>query len=353
MKVIIAGGGTGGHLFPGMAIAQEFLERDRDNKVLFIGTRRGIENRILRKEGYELRFIDIEGLRRRGMLRGVNVLMKTPKSMYQSYKILNDFNPDIVLGVGGYAAGPVLFMAYIMGFNTAIHEQNSIPGFTNRILGRFVRMIFISFPETYTWFPSGKTFLTGNPVRKELVMNGLNNYKKDKFTLLILGGSQGSHEVNISVLDSMDYLSEFIDSIRIIHQSGDRDYEFLLNGYRRRGIDATVIPFIDYMKEVYIKADLVISRAGATTLSEIAIFGKPSILIPFPHAANNHQFKNAKILENKRAARVIENPNGKKLAENIIELYKDSNLLENMRINAKKIAKPDAAKKIVDLCIGK
>jgi UDP-N-acetylglucosamine--N-acetylmuramyl-(pentapeptide) pyrophosphoryl-undecaprenol N-acetylglucosamine transferase len=273
--------------------------------------------------------------------------------MYQSYKILNDFNPDIVLGVGGYAAGPVLFMAYIMGFNTAIHEQNSIPGFTNRILGRFVRMIFISFPETYTWFPSGKTFLTGNPVRKELVMNGLNNYKKDKFTLLILGGSQGSHEVNISVLDSMDYLSEFIDSIRIIHQSGDRDYEFLLNGYRRRGIDATVIPFIDYMKEVYIKADLVISRAGATTLSEIAIFGKPSILIPFPHAANNHQFKNAKILENKRAARVIENPNGKKLAENIIELYKDSNLLENMRINAKKIAKPDAAKKIVDLCIGK
>lgn len=350
MRLIIAGGGTGGHLFPGIAVAQEFLERDKSNEVLFVGTRKGIESRVLRKEGYGVRFIEIEGIKGRGVFKGIEVLgIKLPKSLYQAYRILKGFSPDLVLGVGGYAAGPLVFMAWIMGFSTAIHEQNSIPGLTNRILGRFVDRIFISFPETSRWFPPKKSFLTGNPVRKELLLSGPDIKEDERFTLLILGGSQGAHEINLAVLDAMDYLSEFTSLIKILHQSGDKDYGYLSEAYKKRGIDALVLPFIEDMRSAYARADLVICRAGAMTLSELALFGKPSILIPLPRSAHNHQDENARIFERIGAARVLESPTGRRLAEVIKGLYNDRGLLKRMGLKAREMARPYAAKEMVDI----
>jgi UDP-N-acetylglucosamine--N-acetylmuramyl-(pentapeptide) pyrophosphoryl-undecaprenol N-acetylglucosamine transferase len=275
--MIIAGGGTGGHLFPGIAIAEAFLKRSPANEVLFVGTERGIEKRVLTQTGYRLRTLDVEGIKGRGLIKAAGAFYKIPVSMGQSYRILKDFSPHIVIGVGGYASGPAVLTASLMGIPTAIAEQNALPGATNRILGQFVKKVFLSFPDTGNWFPSGKALITGNPVRasfREAVREHAEGKRTDRFTLLIFGGSQGAHAINMAVLDALNYLQDIKQILMIIHQTGNNDYEQVAAAYKSHGFMADVRPFIMDMPDVYKRADLLICRAGATSVAEIAATGR-------------------------------------------------------------------------------
>ncbi|MDZ4165044.1 MAG: glycosyltransferase, partial [Smithellaceae bacterium] len=222
LRIIIAGGGTGGHLFPGIAVAEEFLYRNVENKILFIGTSRGIEGRLLGKLGFDLRTIRAEGIMGRGMRGSIRNLFLIPLGMVQSLRIIRSFRPDFVLGVGGYASGPALLVAWLLGIKTAIAEQNAEPGITNRILGAFVRRIYVTYPETLHWFSPGKTIVTGNPVRKAFIGSAgvPPALPETGFTLLIFGGSQGSRAINQAMIDALPYLKNEGLGLRIIHQTG-------------------------------------------------------------------------------------------------------------------------------------
>ncbi len=383
MKVIIAGGGTGGHLFPGIAIAQEFKRlapesmpsngsiggsnqgREGSAKMLFVGTEKGIESRVIPREGFEIRYISAEGLKGRGILKKVKSVCKIPLGIIQSIKILNSFRPDIVIGVGGYASGPVCAASFLLGYPLVIQEQNLFPGFTNRIIGRFADLIFTSFEETGKLFNEKRVCLTGNPIRMGIAESETDdkefelkfhaegsNLKPLKFTLLIFGGSQGAHSINKAMVDGLEYLAKFKDSIFIIHQTGITDLEFVKKSYEKMGFESEVVPFINNMADSYKKADLIICRAGATTISEIAACGKASVLIPFPFAVNNHQEMNARVLKDNGAAEMIieKDLNGEVLANKIIFLMQSRTRLLEMERESKKMGKPDAAKEIVEYC---
>ena len=365
MKILIAGGGTGGHLFPAVAIAQEFKMKDNSGRILFVGTEKGIESRVVPREGFEIRFISAEGLKGRGILKKVKSVCKLPIGIMQSIKILKDYKPDIVIGVGGYASGPIGIASVLLGYPLVIQEQNLFPGVTNKILGRFADLIFTSFEETEKFFNKEKVHLTGNPIRKgiaesesedkefELKFHAkVSNLKPLKFTLLIFGGSQGAHSINKAMVDGLEYLAKFKDSIFVIHQTGVTDLEFVKKFYEKMGFESEVVPFINNMADSYKKADLIICRAGATTISEITACGKAAVLIPFPFAANNHQEMNARILkENGEAEMIIEKDlNGEMLANKILFLMQSRTRLLEMERESKKMGKPDAAKEIVEYC---
>jgi len=354
MKVIIAGGGTGGHLFPGIAIAEEFLRRDQTSSILFIGTKRGLEKRVLGNMGFNLHTLDVEGIKGRGLAKALGALLKIPRSLVESYRLIRAFCPDIVIGVGGYASGPAVMTAHLMGIKTAIAEQNVLPGITNRILGRFVDRIFLTFPETKKWFPEKKTIASGNPVRAAF-LTGIREAEKraGKFTLLIFGGSQGARSINMAVLDSLPYLEKIKDKLKIIHQTGSTDIDSLSAHYRSRGMDADVLPFIMDMASAFRSADLIICRAGATSIAEITVSGKAAILIPFPHAANDHQTKNAEALIKAGAAVTISQKDirGKTLAETIEKFYHHPELIREMEARSASLGNVRAAADIVDTCI--
>ncbi len=354
MKVIIAGGGTGGHLFPGIAIAEEILRRDQSSSILFIGTQRGLEKRVLGNMGFNLRTLDVEGIKGRGIAKALGAILKIPRSLVESYRLIRSFCPDIVIGVGGYASGPAVMTARLMGIKTAIAEQNALPGITNRILGRIVDRIFLTFPETKKWFPEKKTIATGNPVRAAFLA-GIREAGKSagKFTLLIFGGSQGAHSINLAVLDSLTYLTKIKDQLKVIHQTGSADLDSILLNYQSRGIDAEVLPFIMDMAQAFRSADLLICRAGATSIAEITASGKASVLIPFPHAVNDHQAKNAEALVNAGAAVLIREKDisGKTLAETIEKFYHHPELIRAMEARSASLGNARAAADIVDICI--
>ena len=270
MRVAIAGGGTGGHLFPGIAIAEEILKRDLQNRVIFIGTKRGIEHRILEPLGYDLKLIDVEGLKGRGLKALMKGMYAIPNSMWQSRKILRNFSPDVVIGVGGYASGPAVITAWLMGIPTAIAEQNALAGNTNRILGKFVDKIFLTYEQSRHGFSADKVLVTGNPVRAAFTA-GLNEAggKKQGRQILIFGGSQGAAAINKTIVAMMPLLQSIKDSVRTVHQTGQRDLEWVRQAYEQHGIDAEVSPFIADMASVLAASDLIICRAGATSLAEI------------------------------------------------------------------------------------
>jgi UDP-N-acetylglucosamine--N-acetylmuramyl-(pentapeptide) pyrophosphoryl-undecaprenol N-acetylglucosamine transferase len=354
MKVIIAGGGTGGHLFPGIAIAEEFLRRDQASSILFIGTQRGLEKRVLGNMGFNLSTLDVEGIKGRGIAKALGAILKIPRSLVESYKLIRAFCPDIVIGVGGYASGPAVMTARLMGIKTAIAEQNALPGITNRILGKIVDRIFLTFPETKKWFPEKKSIASGNPVRAAF-LTGIREAGKSsgKFTLLIFGGSQGAHSINLAVLDSLTYLTEIKDQLKVIHQTGSADIDSILLTYQSRGIDAEVLPFIMDMAQAFRSADLLICRAGATSIAEITASGKASVLIPFPHAVNDHQTKNAEALVKAGAAVLIREKDisGKTLAETIEKFYDHPELIREMEARSASLGNARAAADIVDICI--
>ncbi len=354
MKIIIAGGGTGGHLFPGVAVAEEFLKRDRRNSVLFIGTKRGLEGKILRDMGFRLQTIDVEGIKGKGLVKSIGASFKIPRSIAQSFMIIHEFCPDMVVGVGGYASGPVVITAHFMGIKTVIAEQNTFPGVTNRILGRFADRVFLTFSETRRWFSEKKVAVAGNPIRKGFSKGEKRSEKTgDRFTLFIFGGSQGAHSINRVVVDSIKYLKGIKDKLKIIHQTGDSDLEWITEVYMDCGMDAEVFPFISDMASAYRSADLVICRAGATTIAEITAIGKAAILIPFPFAVNDHQAGNARVLTAAGAAEMIleRDLSGRLLAEVTQRLYNSPDTIRKMEEKAVGLGNIRAAEEIVDECM--
>lgn len=351
---MIAGGGTGGHLFPALAVAEAFKDREPGNEILFVGSRRGLEAGIVAREGYALKTIEVASVKGKPVWGKLRSLMAVPKSLLQSGSLLRSFKPDIVLGVGGYASGPVVLTAWAMGYHTAIHEQNIFPGLSNRILGRFVDRIFISFADSSRHFSRGKTLLTGNPVRGMIRSPGFLQERKPgaKFTLLIFGGSQGAHHLNQAVEEALIYLRDWKERLHIIHQTGEKDYREVQEAYRREEFEAEVHPFIHAMDRAYALADLVLCRAGATTLFELMTTGLPAILVPYPYAANDHQTLNAKTMVDVGAAVLVANGDltGVHLSRILKELIEDPPRLKKMGKRAAALAQPDAAQKIVTLC---
>jgi UDP-N-acetylglucosamine--N-acetylmuramyl-(pentapeptide) pyrophosphoryl-undecaprenol N-acetylglucosamine transferase len=354
LGMIVAGGGTGGHLFPGIAIAEEFLRRNPAHRILFIGTERGLEKKILGGLGLPLRTIRVEGIKGQGPIRTAGALTKIPGSLVASFQILRESRPDVVVGVGGYASGPVVLAARIMGIKTAIAEQNAFPGLTNRILGRITDRIFLAFSASQQWFPKNRILVTGNPIRATFLVERAEKEKNHPlFTILIFGGSQGAHAINLIVSQALDDLLHLKDQIGFIHQTGEQDREIVAEAYRKRGFTAKVFPFIMDMAAAYRTADLLICRAGATSLAEITAGGKASILIPFPFAVNDHQTQNAEILSRAGAAEVIaeRDLNGLLLAALIERLYLHPEAVRKMAASSAKLGNPNAAKDIVDACL--
>jgi UDP-N-acetylglucosamine--N-acetylmuramyl-(pentapeptide) pyrophosphoryl-undecaprenol N-acetylglucosamine transferase len=352
--MLIAGGGTGGHLFPGIALAQEVTTRHPENDVLFVGTARGLEARVVPEAGFKLELIEVGGLKRVGLLGLLRGLLRIPKAMLQSRRILKRYLPDVVMGVGGYASGPVVLMAWLMGIPTAVQEQNARAGFTNKLLGKFVQAVFVAFKEVVEQFPAGKTRLLGNPIRRELMDNFLRaKAQHDRFRLLVFGGSQGAHAINTTFLRALPLLGDVKDQLAITHQTGKKDVDEVRQGYAGSGFEVEVLDFISDMSKAYSSADLVLCRAGATTLAELTVCKKPAILVPFPFAADNHQEINARSLAEAGAAVMILEAEltPEKLAETIRGLIADRPRLARMEKAAGLLGRPEAAKEITDVCV--
>ncbi len=351
MRLIITGGGTGGHLFPGIAVAREISRRCEKGVSLFVTGRRRMESDILSRAGFQQTSIAIEGIKGRGWKKGLMVLVKLPWSFLQSLLIIRGFSPHLVLGVGGYSAGPVCVAARVMGIPSAIHEQNSFPGLTNRLLCRFVDRVFISFEESEKHFTGGSLFLTGNPIRRELLAPVVSEKEESEaFTVMVTGGSQGARAINEAFVEALGALKERGRDLRAIHQTGEGDWDRVKEAYGNLGLTGEVIPFIQDMAGAYQKADMVVSRAGASTISELAALGKPSILVPYPYAANNHQVTNARVLVDRGGAEMIlqEDLTGEGLATLLEKYMDDRPALKKMGEAAKSAGKPDADRIIVD-----
>ena len=350
-RIIIAGGGTGGHLFPGIAVAGEIRSRYENAGILFVVGRKRMETGILSHYGFRTESIDIQGLKGQGWKKGLHVLIRIPRSILQSAAIIRRFSPSVVLGVGGYSSGPFCLAAKGMAIPTAIHEQNSYPGLTNRLLARMVDRTFISFSACRPYLKAKRTVLTGNPVRKEL-LKGVEKSAENKgtFRVLVVGGSQGARAVNEAFADTLDQLKTSGKEIQVIHQTGESDFKRVRKEYADRGLSGKVVPFIEKMAEAYGFADMVVGRAGATTIFELAALGKPSVLIPYPFAANRHQETNAKALVDIGGAEMLHQKdlNGESLGRILVRYMNDRPALQKMGERAGGIYRPDAAKKIVD-----
>jgi UDP-N-acetylglucosamine--N-acetylmuramyl-(pentapeptide) pyrophosphoryl-undecaprenol N-acetylglucosamine transferase len=353
MRVMIAGGGTGGHVFPGVALAEEVVTRHPGNDVVFVGTARGLEARVVPQAGFPIELIDVRGLKGKALWITLLNLLLLPRAFFQSWRLLRRWAPDIVVGVGGYASGPVVLVAWLMRIPTAVQEQNAIAGFTNRTLGRVVDAAFIAFPEAARFFRRGRVYQLGNPIRRELMENFMRPPEEhSEPRLLVFGGSQGAHALNMRVIESLPHLADLRERIRIIHQTGARDREYVERGYRAVGFVPDVREFITDMSSAYTGCDLVVCRAGATTLAELTVCRKPSILVPFPAAADNHQVVNARSLVDAGAAVMIEERDltGELLAHEIRRILESPQVREEMARSAARLGSPQAAKEIADTC---
>ncbi|HEX5061237.1 MAG TPA: undecaprenyldiphospho-muramoylpentapeptide beta-N-acetylglucosaminyltransferase [Kofleriaceae bacterium] len=355
MKLLIAGGGTGGHLFPGVAIAEELRAREPDAAIKFVGTRRGIEARVLPDLGWDLEFIEVSGLKTVGAAGAVKGLFRLPRAYWQARRIVKQFKPDAVIGVGGYASGPVVLAAKLRGIPTAICEQNSIPGLTNKMLGKLVRRVFLSFDESKRFFNTKKIVMSGNPVRRDLVQKLLAASPETRaaVNVLVVGGSQGAVAVNELASKALVVLAKE-SSIAITHQTGEKDLEPTTGRYREAGITADCRAFIRDMAAAYQHADLIIGRAGATTVAELAIAGKPAIFIPYPFAADNHQELNAREMADKGAALMFRQSDltAEKLVDALRPLLADPSKRAEMGAAMKSLAKPGAAAAVIDWASG-
>jgi UDP-N-acetylglucosamine--N-acetylmuramyl-(pentapeptide) pyrophosphoryl-undecaprenol N-acetylglucosamine transferase len=354
MRLIVAGGGTGGHLFPGIAVAEEFMSRDSGNEVLFVGTERGIEARVLPRLGYRLECIATAGLRRVSLVARLKGIWLLLRSYFQSKRIVREFRPDLVLGVGGYASGPLVLAARRLSCPCFIHEQNALPGLTNRLLANRVNKVFISLEESREHVPAEKSILSGNPLRRQILesarQGGDNGEKQLDFHLLVFGGSAGAHRINEAMAEALPHLGELRERLTITHQTGESDLASVRAAYEGAGFRTEVLPFIHDMADAYRRADLVVCRAGATTVAEVTMCGKACVFIPFPYATDDHQRKNAEALVNRGAGYMIldRELSGQGLAKMVVELVRDPERLATVGRNAAALARPDAAKVIVD-----
>lgn len=358
MRCVIAGGGTGGHLFPGIAVAEAFVEKEKGNTVLFIGTEKGIESRVLAGGRFPLKMIHAQPLKGMSLLRKGKSLWALPTAIMESYSVLRDFQPQVVLGVGGYASGPAIVAAFLLRMRRAIHEQNMVPGMTNRLLKRFSEQVFVSFEESTAYFPKGRTRVTGMPVRREFLLRfsedqlKFKDTKKDRFNLLIFGGSAGAHRINQAMIEALGWLDQIKPFLSIVHQTGREDVDSVSARYRSNGFEARVSPFFDDMARQYLVSDLVVCRSGASTIAELAICAKPAILVPYPYAAHQHQLMNAQKLVEHGAAMMIRDQelSGASLGQAILHLYHHPADREKLEEAIRSLARPRAAEEIVDRC---
>jgi UDP-N-acetylglucosamine--N-acetylmuramyl-(pentapeptide) pyrophosphoryl-undecaprenol N-acetylglucosamine transferase len=350
LRLAIAGGGTGGHLFPGIAIAREWLGRNPENRVLFVGTDRAFEKRILAESGFVHASITAAGIKGLGLFKKIRAAGRIPRGILQAVGILARFRPHVVLGVGGYSSGPVALAAWLRRIPVVLHEQNLLPGITNRLLARIARRIYLSFAQTRLPRGKARTLLTGNPVRAEFLSGGGEKRSPDKpFTVLVSGGSQGAHGINAAVCAALERLKK-PKALFFIHQTGESDHKKVAEAYDRQGIPSEVKPFFSDMAARYHRADLVICRAGATTVAEISAMGKAVIFVPFPFAADNHQVLNARTLADEEAALMVEEKDldGTLLAGWIDHFFENPGELDRMAALAAAKGKPAAAGTIVD-----
>jgi len=355
MRVLIAAAGTGGHIYPGIAVAKEILRRDPDSQVRFVGTMRGLEKKLVPQAGFELSIIDSVGLKNVGPVARARGLVVLPKSMVNARTLLRSFRPDIVIGAGGYVSGPVLLSAALMNLPTLVMESNALPGWTNRVLARFVDRAAVSFRVALPYF-RGKAEVTGNPVRSEFFEIPARMRDASQFSVLIFGGSQGAHAINEAIIAALPQLEDLRKGLRITHQTGETDFEWVRQAYLDAGWSeqVDVRPYIDDMVVSFGNADLVISRAGATTTAELIAAGKAAIMIPFPLAADDHQRKNAEALVVEGAARMIlqQDLTGLRLAEELGKLVRSPNEVRRMEEASRGLARGDAAAAVVDLIEG-
>lgn len=377
MRVILAGGGTGGHVIPALAIAQELRARYAA-EVIFVGTARGIENRLVPAAGYALKLIEVGALKKVSLATRLKTVFALPRAIVASHSILSDFRPDVVIGVGGYASGPTMLAAVISNIPTLAFEPNRVPGLANRLVGIMVSAAVVQFEQTCRYFQN--CHVTGIPVRSAFFEArccesertsatvgsrmgeheaagasgagaGRHSSPPRKPVLLVFGGSQGAHAINQAVLESLAALTERIPGLHLIHQTGERDYHEAQSAYLHTDVSAEVQPFIEAMPQAFARADLLLCRSGASTVAEIAAAGKPAIFVPFPHAADDHQTRNAEALCEAGAAALL--PESEltpaRLTELVVSLFADRTRLKGMGEAARKLAHPHAATEIATL----
>jgi UDP-N-acetylglucosamine--N-acetylmuramyl-(pentapeptide) pyrophosphoryl-undecaprenol N-acetylglucosamine transferase len=368
MRAILAGGGTGGHVIPALAIANE-LKKSYDCECLFIGTARGIENRLVPAAGYPLQLVRVGALKNVSLMTRAKTAFDLPRALWDAGRMLNEFAPDVVIGVGGYASGPAMLAAVVKHIPTLAFEPNVVPGFANRVVARFVSAAAVHFEETAKYFRHAE--VTGVPVRQaffeiandageaesksppSFAKNAKEGWGNLSGTLLVFGGSQGAHAINEAMIRCLPVLQREAPGIHIIHQTGERDYNDALAAYERLGKSAAgftfeVFKFIDDMPAAFARADLVVCRSGASTVAEITAAGKPAVFVPFPRAADDHQRINAEALARHGAAVVVEESKleGVWLAETIAALLGDEARLQQMSHAARELAHPNAARDI-------
>jgi UDP-N-acetylglucosamine--N-acetylmuramyl-(pentapeptide) pyrophosphoryl-undecaprenol N-acetylglucosamine transferase len=352
MRALIAAGGTGGHIYPGIAVAREILRREPESEIRFVGTARGLENKLVPQAGFELSLIDSAGLKNVSAAARARGLFVLPKSMLSARALIKSFRPDIVIGAGGYVSGPVLLSAALRRLPTLVMESNALPGWTNRVLARFVDRAAVSFDAALPYF-KGKAVVTGNPVRREFFEIPARQHDPGQFSILVFGGSQGAHAINEAMIAALPSLAGLKDVVRITHQTGENDFEIARAAYLDAGWSerARVTKYIDNMVAAFAAADLVVSRAGATTTAELIAAGKASMMVPFPFAADDHQRKNAEALELAGAGRMIlqQDLSGERLGQEIAKLAREPERIAEMEQAARNLARGDAAAAVVDL----
>jgi UDP-N-acetylglucosamine--N-acetylmuramyl-(pentapeptide) pyrophosphoryl-undecaprenol N-acetylglucosamine transferase len=355
-RVLLSGGGTGGHIYPAVSIAKEIKKRCEDTDILFIGTEKGLESSIIPEEGFKLQTIKVRGFTRKLSFENIIAVKESFTGLFAAMKMIKRFEPDIVIGTGGYVCGSVLLAAAIMNIPTLIHEQNAFPGVTNKMLSRVVDVVALNFPEAAAYFPkSSKIVVTGNPIRSD-IMNvtkeaGLREFEfsSDLPVVFVVGGSRGAKKINESVLAIAKHCIKHND-FQMLHMTGQTQYEAVKESYNREGIPLKdkyikVVPYLHNMPYALAASDVIISRCGASTLSEITALGKPSILIPYPYATDNHQEYNARALEKNGAAVVIleRDLNDQILYDEVMNMLSNKVKTKEMADRSRRMAKVDAA----------
>jgi UDP-N-acetylglucosamine--N-acetylmuramyl-(pentapeptide) pyrophosphoryl-undecaprenol N-acetylglucosamine transferase len=349
LSVLIAGGGTGGHLYPGIAVARALAARVPGARVTFVGTAAGIEARVIPREGFELDLIRSAGLKGTSLPTLARGLALIPVSAADAWRVISRRKPSVVVGVGGYSSGPVVLLAALRGIPALLMEQNAMPGLTNRLLAPVVAAAAVTYEESIGYF-GNKAFVSGNPVRREFFRHGHDERPPGAARVLVFGGSQGAHAINVAMVEAAARLAAAAPGVAVTHQTGERDLEMVRDGYRRVGLEARVEPFLFEMDREMTAADLVVCRAGATTLAELAASGRASILVPLPTATDDHQRKNAEALVRQGAAHMVEQREltGDRLAAEILTLAGDPERLRRISEAAARLARPDAASAIAE-----
>lgn len=360
MKMIVTGGGTGGHIYPGISIAKAFQKKESDNEIVFVGTNRGMEAEIVPKEGFQFYALKVKGIQRKICLENIYALLLFFASLIDSYKVIKKIKPDLVIGTGGYVSGSVALVSSLMGIPTYLHEQNAIPGITNQFLSLTCRRVFLSFPETkYHFWRKNKTIHLGNPVRKEVwegnkheLIQGT-NLVEDKKTILVFGGSKGASAINQTFLNCLEFINEGVwDHWQVLMIAGKDDYFSVkekIDHSRHKNV-IHVLSYLYRMGNAYDLANLAICRAGATTVAELTAKGLPSILIPYPYATGNHQFYNARFLEKNHAAILIPESelSEQKLAGELSRLLDNQEEIDRLASNSRNMGNRNADEAIIE-----